>query len=231
DRAMVVGFDYDVHLLSALTSDRKVLERAIKDARVGERGGTELRDAVSQVIEREFKRVEGRKAIILLTDGKDFGSEIAERDLLDEAAESGAMIYSVYFETEGRRSGWNAPPWPLPRRRRSGWGRRDPFPAQRPAPNDRRRQRVEMRNQEAIAFLTELSEVSAGRFYSSKVADLKKTFKLVAEELRHQYRLGFYPDTSKADGGRHNLRVEVNVPDVVVRARKSYQAALAVTGS
>ena len=230
DRAMVMSFDYDVHLLSALTSDRKTLERAIKDARVGERGGTVLRGAVAQVIEGQFKRVEGRKAIILLTDGKDVGSHITEQELFDEAAESSAMIYSIYFETEGRRQGWKAPPWPLPRRGRGGWGRRDPFPPQRP-PDSRRRQRVEMRNGEAIAFLTELAEVSAGRFYSSKVSDLKKTFKLVAEELRHQYRLGFYPDSNKADGRRHNLRVEVNLPDATVRARRSYQAALAAAGS
>jgi VWFA-related protein len=88
-----------------------------------------------------------------------------------------------------------------------------------------------MRNGEAIAFLTELAEVSAGRFYSSKVSDLKKTFKLVAEELRHQYRLGFYPDSNKADGRWHNLRVEVNLPDAIVRARRSYQAAVAAAGS
>jgi Ca-activated chloride channel homolog len=227
DRAMVMSFDYDVHLLCGVTSDRKTLERAIKDARAGERSGTELRDAVAQVIERQFKRVEGRKAIILLTDGKDLGSEISEQSLFDEAAESGAMIYSVYFETEMRRANWNTRQWG----RQGGWGRRNPFPPpQRPREN-RRRQQVEMRNQEAVAFLTELSEVSAGRFYSSKVSDLKKTFKLVAEELRHQYRLGFYPDNSKADGRRHTLRVEVSKPDLVVRARRSYQAPSVANGS
>jgi VWFA-related protein len=227
DRAMVMSFDFDVHLLCGVTSDRKTLERAIKDARVGELSGTELRDAVAQLIERQFKRVEGRKAIILLTDGKDLGSEISEQGLFDEAAESGAMIYSVYFETEIWRANWNTRQWG----RQGGWGRRNPFPPpQRPREN-RRRQQVEMRNQEAVAFLAELSEVSAGRFYSSKVSDLKRTFKLVAEELRHQYRLGFYPDNSKADGRRHTLRVEVSKPDLVVRARRSYQAPSFANGS
>ena len=88
-----------------------------------------------------------------------------------------------------------------------------------------------MQNEEAIAFLTRLADVSAGRFYSSKVDDLKKTFNLVAEELRHQYRLGFYPDTSKVDGHRHTLRVEVVAPDAIVRARRSYQAANLANGS
>lgn len=234
DRAMVITFDYDVHVLSGLTSDRKVLERAIKDSRIGEQFGTTLRDAVAEVIEHRFKRVEGRKAIILLTDGKDFGSRIDEQDLFDEAAEAGAMIYPIFFETGalGRRG--NGPPSiPFPRGGRRGrWGGRDRFPpVQRPQPNERRRERVETKNEEAMRFLTRLADVSAGRFYSSNVDDLKKTFSLVAEELRHQYRLGFYPDNSKADGHRHTLRVEVTTPDAVVRARRSYQAASLTNGS
>lgn len=229
DRAMVVSFDYDVHLLCALTSDRKALERAINDARIGERLGTVLRDAVAQVIDRQFKRVDGRKAIILLTDGKDHGSMISEQDLFEEATESGSMIYSVFFKTGSPRQARNDR-MPFPRRR--GWGRRNPFPPNdRPRGDGRRGQRGEIRNDEAEAFLTQLSEVSAGRFYGSEVSDLKDTFKLVAEELRHQYRLGFYPDAGKADGQRHTLRVEVNVPDAAVRARRSYQAPSFSNGS
>ena len=222
DRALVMSFDYGVHLLCALTSDRKALERAIKDARIGERVGTTLRDAVAEVIERRFKRVDGRKAIILLTDGKDHGSGISEDELFDEATESGSMIYSVFFETDFQRQARNGP-LPFPRRGRGGMGRRFP-PIDRPRDSDRRRERVDMRNADAVTFLTKLSDVSAGRFYSSEVSDLKKTFKLIAEELRHQYRLGFYPDVNKADGQRHTLRVEVSAPDAVVRARRSYQA-------
>jgi VWFA-related protein len=229
DRALVMSFDYDVHLLCSLTSDRKALERAIKDARIGERVGTALRDAVAEVIDRQFKRVDGRKAIILLTDGKDFGSGISEEELFDQATESGAMIYSVFFETGFQRQAWNGP-FPFPRGGRGGMGRRFP-PIDRPRANERRRERVEMRNEEAREFLTKLSDVSAGRFFSSEVSDLKKTFKLIAEELRHQYRLGFYPDVGKADGQRHTLRVEVNAPDAVVRSRRSYQAPSFANGS
>jgi len=227
DRALVISFDYDVHMLCSLTSNRKALERAIKDAKVGARAGTTLRDAVAEVNERQFKRIDGRKAIILLTDGKDFGSRISEEELFDEAAESGAMIYSVFFETGFPRQSWNGQ---LPFPGRGGWGRRFP-PIDRPRRDDRRRERVEMRNEQAMAFLTKLSEVSAGRFYGSKVSDLKKTFKLIAEELRHQYRLGFYPDVGKADGQRHTLRVEVSATDAVVRARRSYQAPNFTNGS
>jgi VWFA-related protein len=226
DRAMVVSADYDVHVLTELTSERKALEKAVKSAKTGEEIGTVLRDAVAEVIDRSFKRVDGRKAIIVLTDGKDVGSRIGEQALLDAAAESGAMIYTVFFDTAFLRHGWiDATTFP---RRRVWRGQQIPPPRPR---QQERRQRVEMRNEKAVSFLERLAEVSAGRYYSSDTSDLKKTFNLIAEELRHQYRLGFYPDNSKIDGKRHTLKVEVTAPDSIVRARRSYQAAGLNNGS
>jgi VWFA-related protein len=220
DRAIIVAVDYDVHVLSQLTSDRKALEKAVKSAKTGEEVGTVLRDAVDEVVSRSFKNVEGRKAIILLSDGKDVGSRISEQALLDEAAESGAMIYTVFFKTGPLTGGWiDATTFPG----RHVWV----GPGRLPPPqgrNNRREQRIEMRNEKAIDFLEKLADASAGRYYSSDASDLKKTFNLIAEELRHQYRLGFYPDNEKADGNRHNLKVEVTEPDAIVRARRSYQA-------
>lgn len=88
DRALIIAFDSDVHVLCQLSSDRKALERAIKNAGVGEFVGTTMRDAVSKVLGESFKQIKGRKAIILLTDGKDHGSAISEDALLESAAES-----------------------------------------------------------------------------------------------------------------------------------------------
>ena len=228
DRAMIVTIDYDVHVLSQLTSDRKKLEKAVKNVETGEEFGTVLRDGVDEVVRRSFSRVEGRKAIILLSDGKDVGSRISEQSLLDEAAESGAMIYTVFFETGALKRGWiDATTFP----RRRVWVGPGRFPQSRPRREERRRQRVEMRNEQAIGFLEQLADVSAGRYYSSEASDLNKTFNLIAEELRHQYRLGFYPDNSKIDGLRHTLRVEVSAPGAVVRARRSYQAVRLENGS
>lgn len=227
DRAIILTVDYDVHVLSQLTADRRALERAVKDAQTGAEFGTVLRDGVAQVIDQSFKHVDGRKAIVVLTDGKDVGSRMSENELLDEAAESGAMIYSVFFETMFARRGW-IDPLEFPRRR--VWRRDDGrYPSKRQ--QEQRRQRQEKRNEVAVSFLTKLSEVSAGRYYTSEAADLKQTFSRIAEELRHQYRLGFYPESSKADGQRHTLRVEVTAPDAIVRSRRSYQAANPAGGS
>jgi VWFA-related protein len=214
DRAMIVSFDRDAIALCELTSDRKTLERAVGDAQIGERFGTKLRDAVDAVMKEEFRTVKGRKAIVLLTDGKDHGSEVDEQTLMESATEADTLIYSVFYRS--------LPPWmdrdrQSPRQRQDGgWRRR------------RRADRVDERNEEAIDFLRRLSEVSAGRYFSSEVSDLKQTFGQILEELRHQYRLGFYPPDHPA-GSVHSIKVEVGIeagrPDVVVRSRRSYRVA------
>lgn len=228
DRAMIVSFDYGVHKLSPLTSDRKVLERAIKDARVGETFGTLLNDALFEVIDRDLKSVSGRKAIVLLTDGEDAGSRVSEDEVVSYATESDAMIYSIYYEPSPMRV--RDRPFGRGRgifgRRGGVLDRQERFPRQRRAPQDRQRRqdRRALRGEFAVEFLTELSEVSAGRFYESETTDLKKTFVLIAEELRNQYRLGFYPDELARDGSLHQLRVKVDKPDIAVRARTQYRA-------
>lgn len=240
DRAMIVCFDYGIHKLSPLTSDRRVLEQAIKHAEVGEFFGTMLNDAVLQSVEQDLKPINGRKAIILLTDGEDAGSYIGQSDLLAYASESDAMIYSIYYAPSlpgpfGRDRPFRRPGGIFG----GGWPRRDRFPDrfpdrlprqrgprqdQRRDRQDRRQQRQDDRAESAQVFLARLSEVSAGRYYESKKADLKKTFVLIAEELRHQYRLGFVPDNLTRDGSLHSLRVKVDKPDIAVRARPQYRA-------
>ncbi len=72
--------------------------------------------------------------------------------------------------------------------------------------------------------MRDLAEITSGRFYASEVTDLKKTFGLIAEELRHQYRLGFYPGEIQKDGSVHQLQVKVDASNVAVRARQQYRA-------
>lgn len=229
DRAMIVTFDYHETALCEFTANHKTLERAIGNARIGERPGTKLRDAVYDVMTEELKSVKGRKAIVVLTDGKDHGSEITDQLLLDGAAEADTLIYSVFYASSppgmmrnpqgrGRRGGWDGP-----RMGRRG-GIFSPVPSPQPGRGGQRRGRINERNEVAIEFLRELSENSAGRYFNSEVADLKQTFEQIVEELRHQYRLGFYPPDNVA-GGVHRLRVEVAQRDVLVRSRRSYRVA------
>ena len=219
DRAMIVSFDYGVHRLCGLTNDRKVLEKAIKDAKVGDIVGTKLNDAVMEVSQNDLRLVTGRKAIILLSDGQDFGSVTNGDELLSEQSESDAMVYSIFYSSAfGGFRNRNRGQFPgrFPRRFPGmiGRGGSPGDPVQRPFP----------RRRDGAAFLRELSDNTSGRFYESKITDLKATFGLISEELRHQYRLGFYPGELQRDGSVHELRVKVDAANVSVRSRQLYRA-------
>jgi hypothetical protein len=68
-----------------------------------------------------------------------------------------------------------------------------------------------------------MSELSAGRIYTSDVRELSRAFTQISGELRAQYLLGFYPDRAKLDGAMHNLEVRVAIPDATIRSRRSYR--------
>lgn len=232
DRAMVMSFDFEVNVLSPMTNDRKRLEKAIKQIEIGKRVGTVMRDAVIEGVERNVSKVKGRKAIILLTDGKDHGSTIPRDALLERLEESDVMVYSVYYQTmlgsfAGRR----------PMGQRGGIGRGRMGGIRIPgipgggvgggrAGGRNGGARPELRtraNEDAIEYLEEMSEISAGRFYQREVTDLKATFASIAEELRRQYRLGFYPPDTDSGATVHNIRVKVARDDIAVRSRKTYR--------
>src|ERR1700730_17387437 len=73
DRVMVVSFSDKIRVLTQPTNDRYALRNAIRQTEPG--SGTRLYDAVDQVIKQQFNRIEGRKAIVLFTDGVDTTSK------------------------------------------------------------------------------------------------------------------------------------------------------------
>lgn len=238
DRAMIVSFDYDTHILSPLTSNQEQLKRAIETAEIGEYVGTTLRDAVYEVVGRAFAGIKGRKAIILLTDGKDASSRVSASNLLYSLQESDTLVYTVFYETgPNNRNRRNFPQdsgeifgGGFPRRGggMGGMGRNrfprgggNNFPNRRD--NPQRRERVERQNELAQDFLQQLSDTTAGRFYPSEIGHLKNTFGLIVDELRYQYRLGFYPSDEKSTETLHQLKVKVSRPEAIVRARDSYR--------
>ncbi|MBX7219393.1 MAG: VWA domain-containing protein [Blastocatellia bacterium] len=220
DQAMVMSFDADLHLLTHFTSNRKQLEEAVNHAREGEFVGTVLKDAVQQTIRQYLKSMTGRKAVILLTDGKDHGSGLSDREFFDLVVESDAMMFPIFYRTEPiRRMQPMQPPWGRIGRRRGGiWIPRIP-PPERP----QRRERVERQNQTALEFLEKLADNTAGRLFEGEVKDVEKAFEHITEELRSQYVLGFYPEHRATGGSKHRLRVQVSQTEVAVRARKYYQ--------
>lgn len=96
DRALVIDFDEKVYLLQDLTNSKDLLRKAITSTNA--LGGTALYDALYASF-RRLRGIDGRKAIILLTDGDDTSSKFSFKRILDEAKVSDMIIYPVGMGT------------------------------------------------------------------------------------------------------------------------------------
>ncbi|HEU4836252.1 MAG TPA: VWA domain-containing protein [Pyrinomonadaceae bacterium] len=230
DKVMVVSFNDDIKVLSEFTTDRNRLERAILRANTDD--GTRLYDAVDMVINQQLSRVQGRKAIVLFTDGVDTTSRHAnfESNILD-AQELDALIYPVQYDTSEDRSAGNGRPTDVWGQilggifgggRRQG-GRRSGGGGGGGGGNQQRRNRNNDEYELASRYLYELANNTGGREYRADSLDnMSSAFANVAEELRRQYSIGYYPKRPPQIGQRRQIKVRARQPNLAVRARDSY---------
>jgi VWFA-related protein len=106
DKVFVMQFDVSVQLRQDLTSSRKDLDDALTLVDAPSRnelrtmtggGGTLLYDAVVKASQDLMSRQQGRKAIFVMTDGVDFGSENTVSNAVDAAQKADTLIYSILF--------------------------------------------------------------------------------------------------------------------------------------
>lgn len=237
DSVMVVSFDDRVRLLCEPTNDRYALERAIRKTTPGD--GTKLYDAVDFVINERLNRVKGRKAIVLFTDGVDTTSRRASYEsTVRDAEELDALIYPIEYDTYvdavGRSGGGIYGGGGGGGRRRGGitigdilggilnggtigtggGGVGGGTNCRGCTPEEYERGAAYLRDL-AQKTGTRVEEAGDGR-------NLSQAFSVIAEELRRQYSLGYYPKSQTQAGQRRQIRVRVNQPNMVVRARDSY---------
>jgi len=109
DRAMLAGFAQSVAVWQDVTPSKSMLEMALNRAgplvmrsaetlEVRWRGGTLLYDAVNLVAVEKLKRLPGRKAIVIITDGEDYGSLVTLANAGKAAQEADAVVYGIHYE-------------------------------------------------------------------------------------------------------------------------------------
>ena len=97
DRVKVISFDDKVKDLNEFTADRDVLRTAINGTRSGE--GTKVYDAVELAMDN-LRKIRGRKAIVLFSDGMDWYSDHATfQDTVRYLDEEGVVIYPIRYDT------------------------------------------------------------------------------------------------------------------------------------
>jgi VWFA-related protein len=185
------------------------LRATIRRARAG--GGTSLYGALDTAI-GILNRTVGRKAIVLLTDGVDTTSVgVTSESTVRAADESHIAIYPVQYDTYGDFAD-------NPSRETYIAGNLDAT-----AHVTKSGEFASAAYKRATLYLRLLADKTSGYFqFTDNAKNLARSFERIAEQLRQQYTLGYYPKNKTADGAQRVIKVDVGLPRVTVRTRKSY---------
>jgi VWFA-related protein len=225
DMAFVIHFDREVELLRDLTSSRKDLQAALSQLEMpaggrgggypsgsrGRRGGgTMLYDAVLLASDELMKKQQGRKAVIVLSDGVDTGSKVSLARSIESAQRADTLVYAILFADEEAygRGGMGGGPRMGRRGPYGGGGRR--YPQSRP---------------DGKKILEQMAKETGGGFFEvSKKQPIEQIYERIQEELRNQYSLGYTAERSEAGPGFRKIRVTAKSKGLVVQARDGYYA-------
>ena len=230
DLACVIHFDREVELLQDLTSSHKKLQEARghlnepsfsrgNSGSGGSRGsygggGTLLYDAVYLASNEEMKKQQGRKALIILSDGVDNGSKESLVTAIESAQRADTVVYSILFADEeaygspgnfgnlggmGRRGGMG------------GTGRGGSRYPQQEHPDGKK-------------ILERISKETGGRLFEvSKKQPIDDIYSQIEDELRNQYSLGYTPGADSGTG-YHKILLTTKQKDQIVQTRQGYYA-------
>ncbi len=153
-------------------------------------GGTVLYDSVYLASNEILRQQEGRKAVILITDGVDQGSKVSEKEATEAAHRADTLVYCImYYDPSAYSGGFGR-----------GMGRDESSVGEK--------------------TLKMLSQETGGRMFEvSKKLPLKEIYDRIEEELRNQYSIGYTPSDAAGTEFRHiKLRTKDGKLEVVTRA-------------
>ena len=228
DSAFLIHFDSQVELLQDLTRSRQKLEEGLGEVNMtpeqqsvsgpsgpwpggghrhggggghGTAAGTLLYDSVFLASDELMSKQQGRKALIVLTDGVDQGSKLSLQSAIASAQRSDTMVYSILFaDDQFYNQGFGG------FGRHGRWGR---FP-QEDHPDGKK-------------VLQELSKETGGRFFEvSKKESIEQIYSQIQEELRNQYSIGYTPDRHDPGAGYHKIHLAAKQKELIVQTRDGY---------
>jgi Ca-activated chloride channel family protein len=97
DRARVGAFSDKIQMSDAFTNNRDSLIADLKDLQFG--NPTRLNDAIAASLDA-LEGIDGRRVVLVFTDGEDTSSKIGFRTVLDRARTEEVMVYSIGLESE-----------------------------------------------------------------------------------------------------------------------------------
>ena len=194
-KMMVVSFSREVLIETEFTDDRESLARAFT-RRLTFVGTTQRRnDALEFVLASRLDEIKGRKAIVLFTNGEDFGSRIADwGNPVKRLREADVIVFPVHpINIQLARLG---PP-----------------------------RLVAKASQRADSLENLAEETGGAYYQMPSIGHAPQVFASIADNMQQFYWLSYYPTNDSRDNRYRRIKVEINRPEAKVRARKGYQAA------
>lgn len=220
DRVAIGTFDYQLQIQTPWTGDRSKALLALPELiHAKAPGGTNLYDALDRSLRREFRRVTGRRALLVLTDGRDtslYRELVTRNRLLDPsedrpfqkalktAREQRIPAYFVALNTEK-----NLEPNPMGAdeyRNLQIIFRNTPMP-------QRYLDQVRIR-------MEQMAELNGGRIlYPDRVEEIIPLYEQIGRELGTSYSLGYVSSNAGKDGSFR--RIEIRARDRQLRFTQS----------
>jgi len=184
DQGKVIVYSDVMQNSTSFSGVREVLTAGLIGA-TGQ-GGTAVNDNLYTALKLLETR-QGRRLVVLLSDGIDTHSALDGRDVLDHARRSQAMVYWIrLLEPDESVDDEGGPDMA------SAWR----------TPADYRRQ---------VSSLVELVKLSGGRIIPARApSEIEEVFTEILLELREQYALGYYPTQQRNDGSWRRIKVKVD---------------------
>jgi VWFA-related protein len=254
DKAFVLHFDKEVELLQDITASHDKLAQGIdaisggeaphnsgsRRTRDGENpenphyffGGSMLYDAIFLTSDEILRGQQGRKTVVLFSNGEDRNSKTSLQHAIESAQRAQMLVYCVYVAPEReepnpndngggpRPSGGGYPGGGYPGGGYPGGGYPGggypggPFPGgggRRRVPDNTPRE-----NGNGKKALQQIAKETGGRYFElSRKLSAEQIYQQIEQEMRHQYSLSYTPDT--AEKGYHSLHVSTRNSDLTVQ--------------
>jgi VWFA-related protein len=159
-----------------------------------------------------MEKQQGRKALIVLSDGVDRGSKETLASAVEAAQRADTLVYSILFADEEAYGGGFGGRGPGGM---GGMGRRGGRPGRYP----------QQTRPDGKKILERVSKETGARLFEvSKKQPIEQIYDRIQEELRNQYSLGYSPDRADVGAGYHKIRLMTKKKDLIVQARDGYYA-------
>jgi Ca-activated chloride channel family protein len=197
DRAKLLVYSHQLLNTTPFTGNKDLLATGLSGAEAS--GGTALHDHLYLALKLLEER-QGRRVLILLSDGVDSHSVLSMDQLNQQALKSQVVIYWIRLT---REAGGTAPDEPGVKMW-SAWRDSDEF-------------------RDQFSLLQQVVDDSGGRTIRvDQIQQVERVFVQILQELREQYVLGYYPSNRKDDGAWHRIRVKVDRRGTDVRTHRGY---------